>query len=111
MASSRFIYIWQYVIYPEHRAAFLAAYEPGGEWSRLFGRDPAYIETILLRDLEDDCKYMTIDVWASKVDRDAFQEQNADEFATLDRKCEAFTRHELLVGNYVDVADQDETAG
>jgi heme-degrading monooxygenase HmoA len=103
VASERFTYIWQYTIEPERRSAFLAAYKPGGEWTELFARDPSYIETKLLQDLDDSDRYITVDIWKSKASRDAFRERYSSEFEALDRKCEAFTKQESFLGDCTEV--------
>ena len=103
MSSERFGYIWQYTIKPSRRSAFLAAYEPGGEWTRLFSRDPSYLETLLLQDDEYENRYVTIDFWTSRAARDAFRARYPVEFDRLDEKCEAFTKDECFLGDYVEM--------
>ncbi len=100
MKSERFVYIWQYTIDPSRREAFLAAYNPNGEWARLFSRDPSYITTALLHDVDDANRFLTIDYWKSKSDRDAFRQRYSVEFADLDKRCEAFTRKEQFLGDF-----------
>ena len=90
MTSKKFAYIWQYVV-EHHRREFLEAYGAGGEWVRLFSQDPEYIETVLLRDADDDRRYVTIDYWTSREARDAFRDRYNDEFRELDERCEEFT--------------------
>lgn len=101
MVPNRFAYIWQYAIEPTHRAAYLEAYKPDGEWAELFSRDPAYIGTVLLQDDEDEDRYVTIDYWNSKADRDAFRRRFSNEFESLDSRCEAFTKEEQFLGDFV----------
>ena len=103
MASEHFAYIWRYTIKPAHKRAFLEAYEPKGEWAQLFSRDSAYIETVLLRDDDDKNRYVTIDFWRSKADRDAFRARYAVEFNDLDRKCEELTEEEQLLGDFHEI--------
>lgn len=107
MAAERkhFAYIWQYQVDKSRRDEFLAAYASDGVWARLFSRDPAYIETILLQDADDDDRFMTIDYWASKAARDAFRQKYAAEFSALDELCEKFTRREDLIGDFVVIRD------
>jgi heme-degrading monooxygenase HmoA len=105
MASKRFAYIWRYKIEPSRRPAFLAAYNPNGEWAQLFSRDPSYIETVLLQDDEDRDRYVTIDYWKSKADRDSFRERNSIEFESLDSRCEAFTKEEQFFGDFLEVGE------
>lgn len=105
MATQRFAYIWRYSIEPARRSEFLAAYDPTGEWARLFARDPSYIETLLLLDAEDDNRYVTIDFWKSRADRDAFRKRYSVEYVELDAKCDAFTREERFLGDYIETVD------
>ena len=107
MVCAKFAYIWQYRIDPACRAEFLAAYAPAGEWARLFARDPAYIETKLLRADGDEDTYITIDFWTSKADRDAFRARHGAEFDALDRRCEAWTRQEVSLGDWFDLPGTD----
>lgn len=102
MASKRFVYIWRYTIEPDRRSEFEAAYSPRGEWAQLFSRDPSYLETVLLQDVDDPDRYVTIDYWKSRSARDAFRLRYAAEFDDLDNRCEAFTRDEQLMGDYVE---------
>lgn len=106
MASERFAYIWRYTIDPRRRSEFLAAYDPRGEWAQLFSRDPSYIETVLLHDGEDENRYVTIDFWKTKVDRDSFRNRFSAEFDGLDHRCEAFTYEEQFLGDYFEVCKE-----
>ena len=103
MKIDRFAYIWQYTIEPARKQAFLAAYESNGEWVQLFSRDPAYIKTVLLQDEKNEDRYVTIDYWESRVDRDNFRERHSVEFDALDRRCEAFTKEEQFIGDFHEI--------
>ena len=103
MTSERFAYIWQYTIDPAFREPFLAAYQPNGEWARLFARDPSYLVTVLLQDDADENRYVTIDYWKSKADRDSFRQRYSVEFADLDERCEAFTKNEQFLGDFLEL--------
>lgn len=104
MISTKFVYIWQYVV-NTHRREFLEAYGAGGEWVRLFSKDPEHIETVLLRDADDDSRFVTVDYWTSREARDAFRDKYGDEFRELDGRCEEFTSREEFVGDFVLVDD------
>jgi len=107
MISTKFAYIWQYVV-DSHKHEFLDAYGAGGEWVKLFSRDPNYIETVLLRDADDENRYITIDYWTSRSARDAFQDKYRDEFLELDKRCEVFTSNEEFRGDF-DLVDSSNT--
>ena len=99
--SELFAVIWQYSIHGNLEPEFLAAYRADGEWARLFRQDPNYIRTELLQDANSKNRYMTIDYWTSQSARDAFQTMHGKEYAELDRRCDAFTTSEELVGDFV----------
>jgi hypothetical protein len=101
MTHSNFVYIWQYSIDLERESEFLAAYQSDGDWAKLFSRDPNYIRTELLQDSSKQDVYMTIDYWTSKSARDSFRETHSTEFANLDERCESYTVHEVLIGDFV----------
>lgn len=104
-----FAYIWEYVVRAEHRNAFLAAYGRDGVWARLFARDPAWLRTDLLRDDRDPARYVTVDYWTSREARNVFRAAHDEEFTAVDRHCDAFTEHEIFLGDFVvvDQASQD----
>jgi hypothetical protein len=95
------VYIWKYSIKPELEQEFLSAYASDGEWVNLFSIDPNYIKTELLHDTEHSGVYVTIDHWTSKAARDSFRDKNADAFKELDKRCEAYTDSEVLIGDFV----------
>jgi hypothetical protein len=100
-ATSHFVYIWTYEANPDREAEFLSAYRSDGEWARFFSRDENYIRTELLQDADRKLHYITIDYWTSKLARDSFRGENAEEFHELDEKCEAYTVSESFVGDFV----------
>ncbi len=100
MSSEQFAYIWQYIVDPARKAELLAAYLPDGEWARLMSRHPGYLGTQLLGDVESDDRFVTVDYWTSRADRDAFREAFSAEFAELDQKCEQFTLSEDFLGDF-----------
>lgn len=101
MADSDFVYIWQYTVKPDLTAEFLGAYASDGEWAALFSKDGNYIKTDLLHDTERVDVYVTIDYWKSKKARDSFREKYSEEFEELDRRCEAYTISEVLIGDFI----------
>lgn len=100
MISGDFVYMWQYLIDPACREAFLAAYVPGGAWTALFSRDPAYFGTLLIQDIDNKDRYVTIDFWRSATDRDAFRDRFRREFDGLDAACESLTLDERFLGDF-----------
>jgi len=95
-----FTYIWEYRVRDDCEPAFLGAYGPDGEWARLFSRAPGYIRTELLSDAADPHRFVTIDHWESKDDRDAFMKKFAVEFAEIDERCGSLTSEERFIGDF-----------
>lgn len=95
-----FAYIWEFFVDENNREKFLRYYGPNGDWVALFRNGQGYIESELLEDQENPQRFLTIDYWESKADRDAFRRRYAREFEMLDQACEAFTRTEKLIGEF-----------
>lgn len=90
--------LWRFRVPPAERGAFERAYGPNGDWARLFARAAGYAGTELLR--QDDGAYLTIDRWHSRDDYQRARSALADEYAVLDRRCEAHTTDETWLGLY-----------
>lgn len=90
--------IWEFTVSAENRRGFEAAYGSQGIWAQLFRRDPAYRETLLLRDAAISWQYLTVDVWEDKESYQKFQEHFADEYKKIDAQCEALTESERRIG-------------
>lgn len=97
-----FALIWRYEVKEEARAAFEAAYGPTGAWAQLFARSEGFRGTELLR--AGDGSYLTLDVWRSEADFDAFMAVHKADYEALDRGTEGWTRSEHRIGSY-DVLD------
>jgi hypothetical protein len=98
--AGKVIYIlWEFKISPENRAEFELAYRGDGVWAELFRRDPAYMKTILLKDIEGELgRYVTVDVWENRSAYSQFKDRFAHEYSDIDRRCEALTDSERLIG-------------
>jgi heme-degrading monooxygenase HmoA len=90
--------VWEFEVPEERRQRFEVAYASDGVWAKLFARDPAYSETILLRDGQTAGRYLTIDIWQDEVSYRGFKESFADEYHAIDRECEALTQNERRIG-------------
>ena len=90
--------IWRYEVREEARAAFEAAYGPTGAWAQLFARAEGFRGTELLR--ADDGSYLTLDVWRSEADFEAFMAENRADYEALDRGTHGWTRSEHRIGSY-----------
>ena len=75
--------VWRYEVLEEARAAFEATYAPTGAWAQLFARADGYRGTELFR--AEDGSYLTLDIWRSRADFDAFLAAHRDDYEALDR--------------------------
>jgi heme-degrading monooxygenase HmoA len=97
-----YTYIWAFVVREDSRQQFEEHYGPSGTWAQLFRMSDEYIETLLLQDKNDPCRYVTIDRWRSHGAYKAFRTGFADDYARLDRQCGSLTTHEQALGEYVE---------
>lgn len=95
-----FLALWEFDVKPGCEARFESVYGRKGDWAKLFGRDPHYRQTILLRDPTRPRTYLTLDFWANQKAYESFETKHLREYVTLDRKCEALTARERQVGSY-----------
>jgi heme-degrading monooxygenase HmoA len=95
-----YCYLWEFRVAPEARAEFERHYGADGSWSQLFRRAEGYLGTHLLQDRADPGRFLTLDRWRSDADHRAFRTAFAQEYAALDRLCEALTLSETALGEY-----------
>jgi heme-degrading monooxygenase HmoA len=93
-----FIALWRYRVDESDRAAFERAYGPDGDWARLFGREPGYLGTELLRGECGD--YLTLDRWQDETAWLRFKDRHASDYEELDSACEVRTVEEQRLGSY-----------
>jgi quinol monooxygenase YgiN len=96
--------LWEFTVSPEHRSQFEITYKSDGIWAELFRRDPAYRETILIKDQEQAGRYLTVDVWEDRESYLNFKHQFADQYSKIDEECEKLTSGERLVGIFEQVS-------
>ena len=99
-----FSIIWRFRVATGQEAAFAQHYADSGSWAELFGRDSAWRSTRLMRDADQAGVYLTVDQWDSAEAYASFRQRHADAYAELDRRCEALTTEETLLGHFVHAA-------
>jgi hypothetical protein len=90
--------VWEFILVTECRTEFETAYGTEGVWARLFRRDPAYRETILVKDNAQSGRYLTIDVWEDKDSYLRFKDRFAHDYQQIDKECERLTSAERQIG-------------
>ena len=79
---------------------FEKVYGADGAWAKLFARDAAYRETRLVRDVERERVYLTLDFWETREAYEKFKEMHAEEYDRMDRECEGMTLQEKVIGEF-----------
>jgi len=95
-----YVILWEFEPKPEAVRAFERAYGPNGDWAGFFGTGAGYRGTELLRDLEKPGRYITIDRWDSRSAYLTFVAGAAAEYDAIDKRCEALTARETLIGRF-----------
>ena len=93
-----YVIIWEYYVKADYTAEFEKIYGKSGIWVELFERENGYLGTELLRDVNNLCRYMTIDRWISVLDYESFLSKWRKEYEKLDVECEALIEREFLLG-------------
>lgn len=91
---------YRYRVHPTQARAFEHAYGSAGPWAKLFGRHPGYKRTRLFRHKDEPDIYVTVDVWTSKADWDAFRKVHAADYLRLDKQLALLKIEEHLLGFY-----------
>jgi len=98
-----YIVMWEFLTKPGEEASFEHAYGPDGDWVQLFRRDPRYMRTDLMRDIENPRRYFTLDYWQSQEAYDEFRAQHEQEYKRIDAHCEEVTESEQLIGKFITI--------
>lgn len=103
LGGCKFVVVWEFWVPVGGEERFEAAYGPSGAWGLLFGSDPAYGGTHLIRDEQESRRYLTLDFWASQADYDRFRQAHAAEYHVLDAECGKLTERETKIGRFVNI--------
>ena len=91
---------YRYRVHPLQVRAFEHAYGSDGPWARLFGRHPGFKRTRLFRHKQEPNVYVTVDVWQSKADYDAFKRMHGGDYRRLDKQVALLKLEESFLGFY-----------
>jgi heme-degrading monooxygenase HmoA len=98
--TTRYAYLWEFLVEPGRRAQFEQRYGPRGAWVRLFRQAPGYLGTWLLRDAADPRRFITVDRWESAAAYQSFRSALARPYAELDAHCAGLTVKETWLGSF-----------
>jgi heme-degrading monooxygenase HmoA len=94
------VILWRFVVRPEQLDAFIEHYDNDGSWVRLFRAGAGYRGTELIRSTNEPATFITIDRWDSLKSFEQFKREHDQEYNRLDKRCQALTVHEELLGRY-----------
>ena len=92
--------LWEFHVKPEAQPQFERVYGARGDWAQFFRMASGYIGTELIRDEKQSHRYVTIDLWRSRQEYEAFRQQHADEYRQIDQRCEQMTEAEQALGTF-----------
>ena len=92
--------LWEFHVRPGAEEAFESVYGSEGDWVRLFRRDAGYVETILLRHQDRPGRYVVMDIWRTAAAYHGFKAAFREEYAALDRECQALRQEERCLGEF-----------
>ena len=99
------VIVWQYQVRPGAETEFERIYSSTGDWVKLFRQAEGFLQTRLLRDMNIQGKYMTLDHWNSLAAFERFKVEFREQYEALDHRCEALTTAETLLGQFELAAD------
>jgi heme-degrading monooxygenase HmoA len=98
--TTLFVALWEFEVKLGCEEKFEKVYGADGAWAKLFLRDPQYRGTRLVKDVERERVYLTLDFWETRNAYEKFKKENAGEYGRIDRECEEMTAREKLVGEF-----------
>ena len=95
-----FVALWEFEVKPRCEEKFEKVYGADGAWAKLFAQDAAYRGTRLVKDVERERVYLTLDFWETRDAYERFKKENATEYERIDRECEGMRVRENRLGEY-----------
>lgn len=98
-----FATVWQFEVREGNREEFERIYGPAGEWARLFGRAHGFVETLLIRAVDEPSRYLTVDRWQTRDDWLNFHHAFADEYRLLDERTAGLAHRDTPLGDFDEI--------
>ena len=96
----QYVIVWEFRVAAKSAEEFERLYGPDGVWVRFFHTAQGFVRTELIRDHDQQGRYLTLDFWSSRDSYEAFRHCHASEYAAIDRQCEKVTMSEVEVGRF-----------
>ena len=98
-------YVQTCVVRDEHRGQFELSFGPGGAWSRIFARSPGFYGITLLRNGDEPRRYVVIEVWEDRTQREAAIASNQREYADFLPRLERWIESRQDLGIFTRLAE------
>ena len=95
-----FVALWEFEVKPGCEEKFEKVYGEEGAWAKLFLRDSLYRGTRLVKDVERERVYLTLDFWETREAYEKFRKESAVQYQRIDKECEGMTVAEKRIGEY-----------
>jgi quinol monooxygenase YgiN len=86
--------VWEFIARADKIKEFEDYYANSGPWAAMFRKNSGYHGSVLLRDMQNPRRYLTIDRWENATLHRTMRERFSQEYQELDRVGEAFTESE-----------------
>jgi heme-degrading monooxygenase HmoA len=93
-----YLMIWEFHVRAGVEKGFERVYGSDGHWARFFTQDESYFGTHLVRSLNGERTYVTLDFWRSQQAYDKFRKRHFAKDTALDQQCEDLTESEREIG-------------
>jgi quinol monooxygenase YgiN len=90
--------VWEFIARADKMQEFEDYYANSGPWAAMFRKNSGYHGSVLLRDVQNPRRYLTIDRWENATMHRTMRERFSTEYQELDRAGEAFTESERHTG-------------
>ena len=96
----RYVIVWEFWVRKERVAEFQEKYGPEGAWARFFRGSAGYIRTELVRDVDSDFRFLTLDYWQTEEEFNRYRQLNLAEYERLDKEFAGLTESETRLGAF-----------
>ena len=100
MSGGQYVIVWEFWVRKDRVAEFQEKYGPEGAWARFFRGSAGYIRTELVRDVDSDFRFLTLDYWQTEEEFNRYRQLNLAEYERLDKEFEGLTETETRLGAF-----------
>lgn len=92
--------VWEFLVKPGKIEEFKEHYGPEGTWATLFRDSEDFQGTMLLADVTESRRFLTVDSWSHAQAFEAFKRDAASLYAEIDRRMSDLTDAERYLGTF-----------